>query len=223
MKELSTMTAARKRAGSALLALPLLLPLAVVDLMRPVQAAELPLYIDARFGIARTDVSSGALEGDFAKQGIDAGVHSVDGKRHGYAVALGLALTDRLGIEVGYMDLGDVELSFSARSTAIDLATVHPESGNGITAGVRYRHPLTERVSVLGRAGLFAWGGDYDTHRGASQVDDNEESEFDLQWGIGVGYAITQQIGVDLEYQRIEFDRYPTEFVNLGVQWRFGL
>ncbi len=197
--------------------------LAAFGAVGTLQAAEPQFYIDARLGTARTDVSASALERDFAQQGVDADVSSVDGKRNGYALALGWAATERLGIEVGYLDLGDVELRFSATTTSFDLARVHPESGAGFTAGVRYQYPLAAGFSAQGRAGAFAWDGDYDTHRGATQVDDNSESEIDLYWGAGVGYAITDRIGVALEYQRIEFDRYPTEFVNLGAQWRFGL
>lgn len=180
-------------------------------------------YVDARLGVARTDVNASALERDFAKQGVNAEVTDVDNERQGYALALGYLLTEQLSVEVGYLDLGDIELRFSTTTTSFNLADVHPESGDGFTAGVRYQYPLAAGFSAQARAGLFAWEGDYDTHRGSTQVDGDGESAVDAYWGVGVGYALNERIGVDLEYRRFEFNRYPTEFITLGAQWRFGL
>ncbi len=212
---------------AALLPALLLALLGTVDAARPVQAAETTtwwerLYVDARYGVARTSVGASGLEQDFAAQGNSADVTAVDGDRDGYGLALGMALTERLAVEIGYLELGDVELRFSSPSTSIDLAQVHPESGDGFTAGLRYRYPLAAGFSAQARAGLFAWEGDYRTYRGAARVDDDAESEVDFYWGIGAGYALSERLGVDVEYRRIEFSRYPTGFFSVGLQWRLG-
>ena len=184
-------------------------------------ADEQRFYVDARVGTAYTSVSNSDLENGFARQGVDATVYSVDSHRTGYALLVGMTVADHLSAELGYLDLGKVELSFDTTATAIDLARVHPESGSGATLGLRYSYPLASGFSAQARAGLFAWSGDYSTHRGDTKVDHDTESHTDFYWGGGVSYALTDRIDVGLEYQRVEFTHYATGFLNAGVLWRF--
>lgn len=204
-----------QRAGMLLLALG--------GAVTAAQAAESRFYVDARVGTANTSVTSSDLERDFAHKGIDADVYDIDRRRTGYALAVGMEVIDHLSAELGYLDLSEVKLNFNTGATAIDLAKFHPESGSGVTLGMRYSYPLSSSFSAQARAGLFAWSGDYTTHRGDGKVDHDTESHTDFYWGAGVGYALSDRVDLGVDFQRIEFQRYPTTLLTAGVRWRFGL
>jgi hypothetical protein len=219
------LTIQRRRAAARAL-IPMLLSVAAGTALLPESAraeTQHDYYVSLRAGAASTDASRGELERRFAKQGVTASVSDVDGDRAGYGITFGYQVGERWAVELGYLDLGDVDLKFSANSTDFNLARVHPESGDGITAGARYRHPLGAGFSAQVRAGVFAWEGDYRTSRDGIHVDANSESGIDPYLGIGVAYEVMSHFDVDLEFQRFEFDRQPTDFISVGVQYRFCL
>ena len=184
------------------------------------------VFVSANFGSANTDVNAADLEARFADRGTSAEIASIDRRRAGWGVSAGYAL-DRLlpGLvaEVGYQDLGEVDVTFSALSTTDGIAEVRPESGDGITASAAYRHALSDRFGVQLRGGLYAWEADYESYRMDSEsiVDVGSASGTDLFWGLGGYWQVLERMSVDAEYQRFEFDRQPAGYFRIALRWSF--
>ncbi len=179
------------------------------------------IYLTGALGMAHTGISSGEMRDAFAAQGVSATVHDVDGNRAGGSIGIGYPIDDTWSVELGYLDLGEVEVSFSAPSVQPDLAEIHPESGEGLSLSVLYQRPMNEDLSLRARLGLFAWDGDYGTNRGTSQVDDASGSGTDLFWGIGAGHRLDDKWSVNLEFHRYEFEREASNFLAAGFERRF--
>lgn len=184
------------------------------------------VFVSANFGSANTDVSAADLEARFAARGTSAEIDSIDRRRAGWGVSAGYRL-DRLlpGLvaEVGYQDLGEVDVSFSALSTTDGVADVRPESGDGVTASAAYRHALSDRFGLQLRGGLYAWEADYQSYRMDSEsiVDSGSASGTDLYWGLGGYWQVLERMSVDAEYQRFEFDRQPAGYFRIALRWSF--
>lgn len=178
------------------------------------------LYISGTVGYADTDVSRGDMQAAFAQRGIGATVDAVDGSRLGWSLGLGYSLSERWAVEAAYLDLGEVEVDFTAPSTRANLAEVYPDSGRGAALSGLYRQPLGSSFELRARLGLFAWKQDYTTRRAGTQVDTYDESGTDLYWGMGAGYRLAERWSLSAELQRFEFDDEPTHYLSVGVQWR---
>ena len=178
-----------------------------------------PFYATATVSYADTKVSTQALERAFEAQGIASTVHSADGGRWGWGVGAGYRLADRWSIEAGYLDLGEVSMTFDALGTARNVARVHPSSGNGATLSGLYRLPLSERIGSYARLGMFTWRSKYEAREGGEIIDTYRKSSTDLLWGFGVSYAFSLACDIALELQRIEFEDEPTNSFGVRVRW----
>ncbi len=183
-------------------------------------------FVSANLGSANTDVSTADLEAQFADWGTSAEIAAIDRRRAGWGVSVGYPL-DRLlpGLvaEVGYQDLGEVDMTFSALSTTDDIANVRPESGDGVTVSAAWRHALSDRFGLQLRGGLYAWEADYESYRMDSEsvVDSGSASGTDLYWGLGGYWQVLERMSVDAEYQRFEFDRQPAGYFRVALRWSF--
>ncbi len=184
------------------------------------------VFVSANFGSANTDVGAADLEARFAARGTSVEVASIDRRRAGWGVSAGYRL-DRLlpGLvaEVGYQDLGEVDVTFSALSTTNGIADVRPESGDGVTASAAYRLALSDRFGLQLRGGLYAWEADYESYRMDSEsiVDSGSASGTDLYWGLGGYWQVLERMSVDAEYQQYEFDRQPAGYFRIALRWSF--
>lgn len=180
-------------------------------------------YLAADFGYADTDVSAGELEAAFAAAGNDdVNVTAVDAGRSAYRVALGYRLSERWSVEAGYVDLGEVDLRFTALPTATDLATVHPPSGEGVTLAGLYRYPLGERLALSARAGLLRWKADYVTRAGETIVDRHRAWNTDLLLGLGAEWRLSERWSIGLELAHYDFDPEPTQSIAIGAAWKLA-
>jgi len=95
--------------------------------------------------------------------------------------------------EFGYTDLGEARAHFSGLGNQRVGATGVEFTGIGMI-------PLDRRLSLLGRAGVFAWNQNF--HDGTGTVGSSSSSGSDLTFGFGVKYDLTRSTAVRFEWQR---------------------
>lgn len=186
------------------------------------EAGALPIYFTGSLGYADTNISKSDLQSDFNQQGIPATALATDGSRIAWSAGVGYWLSDRFAVEFNYIDLHHVEVEFSAAAVTPNVADIHPESGEGPAISALYRHPVTDRMGINVRAGLFSWDGDYSTKQsGVTISTDTSDNGTDFYYGVGLDWRINRMVTLLAEAQRFEFDRKPTNLIRAGFRFNF--
>jgi OmpA-OmpF porin, OOP family len=184
-------------------------------------------YAGANIGQSRAKIddariSSGLLGSGFATTSI-----TNDERDTGYKIFGGYQFNRNFALEGGYFDLG--QFGFTAN-------TVPPGTLNG---NIRLRGlnldavgilPLTDKFSVLGRAGLnYAQARDSFHGTGSVTVLDPNPSKRDTNYKLGLGlqYAFTDALAMRAEAERYRINdavgnRGDINLVSLGLIYRFG-
>jgi OmpA-OmpF porin, OOP family len=160
-------------------------------------AAEGDLYNWVGASIGNTDFNYNNLSG------ITPG--SIDNSGNGWKIYLGFPITKSIGLEVGYMDLGEASITGATGNTSNTRAKVY----NFDLVG---NYDFNESFSLLGKAGIYRWGMHSDTVIGGkgSTADDDG---FDFHYGLGLQYNPNREIGLRLEWER---------FNNMGFKGTTG-
>jgi hypothetical protein len=180
-----------------------------------------PLYVTAGAGYARSDISPAAMDRRFAEAGLSVNTQSTEGSRASWNLGIGYRATDRVALEVDYLNLGDVDVHFESQATGSELAAVYPESGHGAAIAALYRYPLSPRWGASAKAGVFLWQGEFETYQGSVRVGDKEGRNETLFYGLEVDYLLSPAWSVGGEIQRFAFANDPTLAVSLELKFRF--
>lgn len=162
--------------------------------------ADSGLYFGASLG-------SSHIDEDFRGLNIDTGATS-------YRFVGGFQLGDYLGIEGGYHNFGDFEetVNLGGFTTRSEIAA------DGWTLGGTLGLPLTDRVSLFGRAGVFFWDADVDVDGFSVNVPENENPYY----GAGAKVDITPNFSLVGDWTRFELDSIDSDVISGGFEYRFG-
>jgi len=162
-------------------------------------------------GAAVSDVSS-----DF-DLGIASPAYRIDDDSSGFKLIGGIRPLDPIGLEVNYVDLGEVDLTLTAAcppaaggtcpaSAAFDAQAL------SVSAVGYYSLPL---VDLFGRVGVARWKSDRD----AGFFGDTERGT-DLTYGVGAQLRFLS-LALRLEYERFKIDSDSIDTVSLGLTYTF--
>lgn len=187
-------------------------------------------YLGGQFGLATTNVSNAGLDELYEQAGIDASSTKVDDSGASYGLFLGYKFNQYFSVEAGYLDLGERSVEFSGQTTDLDayydLAEhVYPETGDGWSLSVLGTYPLSERFSVTGKLGYFAWELDAVTSSiadEASQVGSDSHSGSGVWLGAELGYQINHDMQAYVSYQHMPLDADEVGVFALGLRYWFG-
>ena len=106
----------------------------------------------------------------------------------------GYSFTDHVGVEVSYLDLGTFSDTVVAGGQQVDVSA----DADGFSLAAVGRIPVSESLSLQGRAGLFFWDG----QSTVAGITENEPSDQNPFVGLGLGYGLTEhaELGINLEY-----------------------
>lgn len=139
------------------------------------------------FSLGKTDYNNNNLGG------ITPG--SVDSTGNNWKIYLGFPITSNLGLEVGHMVLGNQSIANGA-----DHANAEARIYNVDLLG---KIDVLEDLSIFGKAGFYWWGMHSDkTVSGTSSTADDDG--FKLKYGLGLQYSATPEIGLRLEWERLD-------------------
>lgn len=149
---------------------------------------------------------------------------SIDGARAGYRFTIGYNLDRRWGIELGYANLGEVNVSASGRSSDPQgLAAVvfdnTPTTGNALTLGATFNYWLNRPVAVSFRGGALSLDSQK-TFSNSSTVEVSESHDAGAYVGGGLYWRVTPNFGVGATYQHLYTGDEGLSVFDATVQWQ---
>jgi OOP family OmpA-OmpF porin len=156
------------------------------------------------------NIGTGALEA--------AGVTgiSTDEKDTTWKVNLGYQFTRHLGVEVGYVQLGE----FAARGTVAGAPSSARVDVDAITfAGVGSLPIGNSQFSILGRLGGYYYNADGRGTLGGVRFTGDDDGT-NLFWGFGVRYDFHSNLGVTLDWDHYRNDDKIKAYT-VGLRYKF--
>lgn len=142
---------------------------------------------------------------------------TVDGKDTAWKLFGGYLFTPNFGLELAYVDLGEVSYSGSFFASPVTGGKVEV---NGFNVAALGSFPVTEQFSLFGKLGLFIWEAKASDTTGGAPFAAKEDGS-DLSFGVGIGYHFTRNLGVRAEWERFEAADADADLVSIGLVWRF--
>lgn len=169
-----------------------------------------------------------ALNNDLLSRNISAQASSNDVKRMAQQLFVGYDFMPNWGVELGYVDLGDVEVSISGTIQGLNdfrdqAEDIYPQTAKGWQLSGVYHHPISGKFQFISKAGIYQWTSDYTLDVGTTPRNVSEDgTDFSIGFGFEAGRWIAQSGFVG----RVNWDLYQVdgESVNviaLGVSYRF--
>lgn len=180
-------------------------------------AAESGLYAGVGVGSADYDVNAADLDAELASVGIRSS-STVDKRDTAWKVFGGYQVNRNFAIEAGYVDLGAVNTDSRVTSPFSASTTAKTETNGLAVVGVGIL-PVTNRFSILGKAGVYVWETEAKAtvvgpSFGVSGVSRSSASAdgTDFTFGLGAKYDLTNNFSI-----RGEWDRYKLEDTDVNV------
>ncbi|HUF22216.1 MAG TPA: outer membrane beta-barrel protein [Burkholderiales bacterium] len=120
---------------------------------------------------------------------------SCDNKDTGFKLFGGYMFNPNLGVEVGYVNLGEITASGTFLGTPFTAAI----ETTGFTAHAVGVLPLNEQFSLLGKLGLIRWDADASVSAGGVSGSVSEDG-IDFALALGAQYNISRSLGVRAEW-----------------------
>ena len=172
--------------------------LMITSLAMTQAASAASYYLQAELG--RTTVDD-----DIDIDGMDT---LLDDSTNGFRLAFGLKFTRYFGIEAGYVDLGSLDVG-------PDILPVKA-SADGTDLSLVGRLPISDRVSLIAKAGNLWWDGELGV-AGLSA----SESDSDAYFSIGLQVSTGKRTGIGVNISRYELDDLELGFASLGLRLNF--
>lgn len=131
-----------------------------------------------------------------------------------YRFVGGIQVSDTLGLEVGYQDFGNLDETIIIGPIS-SLALLAAE---GWTLGGTLGLPLTDQLSLFGRAGMFFWDADVIVDGFAIDTPGDENPYY----GAGLRLNVSPNLSLIGDWSRFELDEVDTNVVSIGLQYLFG-
>lgn len=163
-------------------------------------SADTGLYLGASIG-------SSHLDRDFRG-------FTLDTDATAYRIVGGLQLSDSLGLEAGYHNFGDFAetIDFGGLTSRTEFVA------DGWTLGGTLALPLSDQLSIFGRAGVFFWDAEVEVDGFSITVPDDENPYY----GGGAKIEISPNLALIGDWTRYELDNIDSDVISIGFQFRFG-
>jgi hypothetical protein len=194
--------------------------------------AESPAWLaaaaqDSYVRLSWLNVSSGDSQSEFS-QALAAtsptfSLQGYDTDRSGWQLSLGTQLAEHWAVELGYLDLGEVNINFSSaleNPTATQSALQHhyPHASGGWTLAGAFVYELAPQVQLAARLGAYTWKGRVDITVPA--IAPAASSGTDLFAGLELSYAFTPQVNLGVSAQRVFVDD-KVDALGLTLNYKF--
>lgn len=141
------------------------------------------------------------------------GINSANRRAEAWKVYAGYQFNKYIGVEGGYVNLNDL----SGRNGAV--ATEIQTDAWALSAVLSY--PVTEKISVMGKVGTAFVQDTRDTKNGAALTVRTEEDGYDPVYGLGVSYALFDNMDLRAEWDRYDRDNMNIDLVSAGFRVMF--
>lgn len=169
---------------------------------------------------------AGRFVDDMASDGVSVDIEGYDTSRLARQFSVGYQFRSWAGVQLGYLDLGDVTVDIQAQAATVDalqsaFARHYPATGDGWTLGYRYRYrySLAESVDVTADLGLFFWTRDIDVF--GESIRSVDDSGTDPVFAVGVDYQLDESLSIGVRLQRVYVDVEHANLLGGVLAWRF--
>ena len=175
----------------------------------PVMAQQSGFYVGGSLGQSEASGFCSDLRSVFT------GVSACDEKDTGFKIFAGYQVNRNFAIEGSYVDYGE----FTARATVPPgvLVTGSADATAFGVAGLGIL-PVSDRFSLFGKVGLLMTDIGATVSGGGVTVSESDD-ETGLQFGVGVLFNFTNNIGIRAEWERN--DEAEIDMLSAGIQVRF--
>lgn len=151
-------------------------------------------------------IGSASLDDDF--DGL-----MVDDNSTAFRIVAGWRFNEFFALEGGYHNFGDFEQTFDDGNSLV-TATL---SADGFTLGALGNIPLSERFSIMGRAGMFFWDGDAEINN----VSQATPEDSNLYLGAGINFQLSQKLALTGDWTRYDLEDTDSGVISIGLQYQF--
>lgn len=141
-------------------------------------------------------------------------VTSIDKKDTQFGIAAGYRFSPFVAVELGYLDFGKAKISASYLGIGVNAEG----KANTIHASVLLAAPIADVWSIYGRLGAARTDRKITASASGLSISDSEKKSEAL-FGIGFGYAFSNNFTGTLEYQKL--NDTDVSAVNLGFRVSF--
>ena len=184
-------------------------------------------YAGASLGQTRANIDKERIGRSLTANGATLTSIGSDERDRGYSLFVGKQLNRYFALEAGYFDLG----KFNVAATTSGNGTFRGEAGfRGANLDLVAQYPLTERFSLLGRAGVqyTRTNTHFEGNRLAAVTNPNPtEKKAGAKFGVGLEYKLSEALAVRGEVTRFRIDdavgnRGDVDLIAVGMVYKFG-
>jgi OmpA-OmpF porin, OOP family len=185
-------------------------------------------YMGAGVGRTRAKIYNADLARRMSAAGLPLTGYNVDNKDVGYKLFVGKQLNKYFAVELGYFDLG--EYSFEALTTA-NRSLRGETDFRGVNLDLVGMLPLTQRFSLLGRAGIQYAKARTDFNGNILNAVTNpnppNEGRRHAKLGLGAEYKLTEALALRAEVERYRvtdgvLNNGDIHMASLSMTYKFG-
>ena len=118
----------------------------------------------------------------------------------------GWKLTDWLGLEAAYVDLGTAEIDTPGSSVDLDA--------DGFSLSAVGFLPLNDNFDLFAKAGAYNWDVEADGIAGGLEDDGT-----DATYGVGARLGLNDNVALRAELERYEVDDYDVDVASVGIEF----
>jgi hypothetical protein len=167
----------------------------------------MPITANAEGFFVGGSIGSASLSQDF--DGL-----TVDDSTTSFRLVAGWRFNEYFSVEGGYNSFGKFkdDVDIAGVPTSVSL------TADGFTLGLGGSIPLSDRFSLIGRAGMFFWNGTAEINS-VTQADPGDSNPF---FGAGAQFAISSKFLINADFTRYEVEDANSDVLSVGFEYRFG-
>jgi OOP family OmpA-OmpF porin len=177
-------------------------------------AAEHNWYLGASVGQSRIDATTAEIDQAFLiDDGFVATGTTLDETDTGWKAYLGYRFNRFFALEGGYADLGEATFNTTIVSAPTSPGLPTPPfpirataTADGVTLSGVLHWPLTEKFSLLAKAGVFRWQAEFTERITGTDITrvSRTEKETDAAYGVGAEFGLTDALRLRVEAERFK-------------------
>jgi OOP family OmpA-OmpF porin len=184
-------------------------------------------YMGAGIGQSRANIDDARLIRSLTANGATLNTFTADERDLGFKLFVGKQLNQYVAVEAGYVDLG----KFDFAATTSGNGALRGEVGfRGVNLDLVGQLPLTERFSLLGRAGMqyAKTSAHFSGNRLAAMTDPNpSERKLNAKIGLGLEYKLSEALALRGEVERYRLNdavgnRGDVDLASVSLVYKFG-
>ena len=182
------------------------------------------LYGGGMYGVVDHTSSAEDVDEELAKRGYTT-TTSFDNDDSAYEAFIGYRFSRPFGVELSYVNLGEVESVIAANPPDInvfleDVADVHPVLGRGVQLEGRWFAWNNEDLELSLSAGLWLWEADVDARAATGQRGEGSPDDLDPTFGAAATFGLRERWDLRAAWDRFYLDGDAADAFWIGVQAR---